>query len=489
MSYLWTIRTLGKDSMFESISENLNAVFSKFRLRGKLTEANIRDGMREVRIALLEADVNYGVVREFVEEVTKEAVGEKVLTSIQPSQQIVKIVHDKLVELMGPSDATVPFAETGPTVLMLAGLQGSGKTTTCAKLAKFLAGRGKSPLLVAADIRRPAAVEQLKVLGESIDVPVFCETDTPAPKICQRAVRHAEETARDVVILDTAGRLHIDNEMMKELEEVQKRVRPHQIYLVCDAMTGQDAVNSAAEFDRRLALDAVILTKLDGDARGGAALSCRKVTGKPVKFVTTGEKLDRLEEFHPDRMAGRILGMGDVVSLVEKAQAAIDAEQAEELREKLKKASFTFDDFLTQLEAMQKMGPLKEVLSMIPGLGGNKELLKNIDEKELTHTKALIQSMTPHERAHPEMIDVSRRNRIAIGSGTSPGTVNDLLKQFKTMRTMMRKFDFSGAQVGGLAAGPGGLGLSLGGLRRKKGTATMQKRKKDKKKKKHKRRR
>ena len=475
--------------MFESITENLGAVFSKFRLRGKLTEKNIRDGMREVRVALLEADVNYRVVKEFVDDVTEEAVGEQVLRSVQPSQQIVKIVHDRLVELMGTADAQIPFQSDGPTIIMLAGLQGSGKTTTCAKLAKFLAGKGKRPMLVAADIRRPAAIEQLKVLGESIEVPVFNKDDTPAPKICQQAVKEAAEDERDVVILDTAGRLHIDEEMMAELEEVQKLVKPHQIYLVCDAMTGQDAVNSAAEFDRRLTLDAVILSKMDGDARGGAALSCRKVTGKPIKFVTTGEQLDRLEEFHPDRMAGRILGMGDMVSLVEKAQSAIDAEEAEKLREKLKKASFTFDDFLKQLEAMQKMGPLQEILSMIPGMGANKELLKEIDPKDLTHTKALIQSMTPHEREHPEMIDKSRRNRIARGSGTSPGEVNDLLKQFKMMRTMMRKFDFSGAKISGGAPGPGGMGLSIGGLRKKKGTAVMKRQDKKRKKKKNRRRR
>ena len=475
--------------MFETITENLGAVFDKFRLRGKLTESSIREGMREVRVALLEADVNYRVVKEFVDDVTEEAIGERVLRSVQPSQQIVKIVHDKLVELMGPADPEIPFQSEGPTIIMLAGLQGSGKTTTCAKLAKFLTEKGKSPMLVAADVQRPAAVEQLKVLGKSVGVPVFHEPDTLGPQICRHAVASAGKEDCDVVILDTAGRLHIDEEMMAELEEACKLVKPHQIYLVCDAMTGQDAVNSAAEFDRRLSLDAVILSKLDGDARGGAALSCRKVTGKPIKFVTTGEKLNRLEEFHPDRMAGRILGMGDVVTLVEKAQSAIDADEAEKLREKFKKASFSFDDFLKQLEAMQKMGPLQEILSMIPGMGANKELLKQIDPKDLAHTKALIQSMTAQEREHPEVIERSRRNRIAKGSGTSPGQVNDLLKQFKMMRTMMRKFDFSSASLSGAGQAPGGIGLNIGGLRKKKGTAVMKRQDKKRKKKKNRRRR
>ncbi|MFH0965341.1 MAG: signal recognition particle protein [Planctomycetota bacterium] len=473
--------------MFESLSSNLTTVLRKFGLRGKLTESDIRDGMREVRIALLEADVNYRVVKDFVDEVTAEAVGEHVLRSVQPSQQIVKIVHDRLVALMGPADSSIPFAPDGPTVLMLAGLQGSGKTTTCAKLARFLAAKGKRPLLVAADIRRPAAIEQLQILGKSIDVPVFFQPNTPAPRICHDSLREAADKARDVVILDTAGRLHIDDEMMRELEEVVRLVKPHQTYLVCDAMTGQDAVNSAAEFDRRLALDGVILTKLDGDARGGAALSTRKVTGKPIKFVTTGEKLDRLEEFHPDRMAGRILGMGDVVSLVERAQQAIDAEEAAKLREKLRKAAFTLDDFLTQLNAMQKMGPLQDVLALIPGFGARKELLDQVDPKELVHTKAVIQSMTPGERNDPDTIDHSRRNRIARGCGTTPGVVNDLLKQFRMMRDMMRKFDFSKASLAG-APGRGGPALALSGLR-KKGPAMMPKKKKEKKRKKHARRR
>jgi signal recognition particle subunit SRP54 len=423
--------------MFESISNSLESVFSKFRGKGRLTESNIKDGLHEVRLALLEADVNYKVVKNFIQHVTERAVGEEVIKSIAPGQQIIKIVHDELVSLMGESDTTIPFKDDEPTLIMLVGLQGSGKTTTAGKLAKTILGKGHKPLLVAADVQRPAAIEQLKVLGKQLSVPVFFEANSQPAKICHDAVKHAKQNVNDVVIFDTAGRLHIDDELMSELLEIKEKLKPHQIYFVCDSMTGQDAVNSAKEFDIQLGFDGVILTKLDGDTRGGAALSIRAVTGKPIKFVGIGEKLDRLEEFHPDRMASRILGMGDVVSLVERAQQAIDLEEAQKLSKKLHDDALSLDDFLMQLQQIKKMGPLKEVLGMIPGMGNKVDGL-NVDEKQLQKVEAIIRSMTIKERSNPDIFNGSRKQRVAHGSGTTTQDVNQLLKQFKSMKKMVK---------------------------------------------------
>ncbi len=423
--------------MFESIVASLGRAFDKLRRPGVLTERHIREGMRDIRLALLEADVNYKVVRDFINRVTEKALGQEVLRSVTPAQQIVKVVHDEIEALMSPADATIPFSSTGPTVLMLAGLQGSGKTTTCAKLALYLEKRDHRPVLVAADVKRPAAVEQLRVLGEQIDIPVHTEDGRDAIRICRGALTFAGLHQHDVLILDTAGRLHIDEEMMGELVALALAIKPQQTYLVADAMTGQDAVNSAARFNQDLQLDGVILTKLDGDARGGAALSIRAVTGKPIKFVGIGEKLDNFEEFHPDRMANRILGMGDVVGLVEKAQAAIDAEEALELQEKLRRETLTLDDFLDQLQRVKKIGSLRDILSMMPGMDRRLSGME-IDDQEFVRIEAMIRSMTPEERDSPDTIDVSRRRRIALGSGTSPHEVVSLVKQFHQMRRVMK---------------------------------------------------
>jgi len=445
--------------MFESIAERLQATFGKLVGRRRLTEANVRDAAREIRVALLEADVNLQVVRDFVGRVTEQALGEDVIKGVEPGQQIVKIVHDELVALMGPVDPTIPLAATPPTVIMLAGLQGGGKTTCTAKLAKRLAGEGHHPLMVAADLRRPAAIEQLKVLGGQIDVPVYAEAlGTPAVVVCRNARKYAAAHGQDVVLLDTQGRLHVDGEMMDELRQIERDVQPHQVYFVCDAMTGQDAVNSAREFNEALELDGVILTKMDGDARGGAAMSIKAVTGKPIKFIGVGEKLDRLEAFHPDRMAGRILGFGDVVGLVERAQAAIDEEQAKKMQEKLLKAEFTLQDWLDQLQHVRKMGPLKEVMSLIPGLGSQIKQME-MPEAEFGQVEAMIRSMTPAERADPDLIDASRRVRIAKGSGTGPADVNSLLKQYWFMRDFMKK-----AGRGGLFSGRKNLGEAMAEL-------------------------
>lgn len=355
--------------MFESITGSLDTIFNKLRGKGRLTEENIKEGLREVRVALLEADTNYLVVKDFIQKVIDRAVGDEVIRSVAPGQQIVKIVHDEMITLMGAGDSSIPYVDGDITILMLVGLQGSGKTTTSGKLANLIASKGRRPLLVAADVQRPAAIEQLQVLGKQLNIPVFSEKGVTPVKICRGAVTFAKANNHDVVILDTAGRLHIDEELMLELNEINKKVKPTQIYFVCDSMTGQDAVNSAKEFNVQFGLDGVILTKLDGDTRGGAALSIKAVTGKPIKFVGVGEKLDKLEEFHPDRMASRILGMGDVVSLVEKAQKVINEEDAAKLEKKIKDGSLSLDDFLNQLQQIRKMGPLKDIMGMIPGLG------------------------------------------------------------------------------------------------------------------------
>ncbi len=425
--------------MFESITGSLDTIFSKLRGKGRLTEENIKDGMREVRVALLEADTNYKVVKDFIQRVTERAVGEEVVRSVTPGQQIVKIVQDEMENLMGPVDSNIPFLDGGATIIMLVGLQGSGKTTTSGKLANMIMSKGRKPMLVAADVQRPAAIEQLKILGKQLNIPVYSEKGINPVKICKGAVKFAKAGNHDVIILDTAGRLHVDEELMLELKEIKGKIKPTQIFFVCDSMTGQDAVNSAKEFDSQLDFDGVILTKLDGDARGGAALSVKAVTGKPIKFVGVGEKLDKLEEFHPDRMASKILGMGDVVSLVEKAQKVIDVEEAEKLEKKLRENALTLDDFLGQLQQVKKMGPLKDIIGMIPGMGKKIEGV-NVDEDQLKKVEAIIRSMTLEERIRPEIVEGSRRHRIANGSGTKANDVSQLQKQFKQMKKMFRQF-------------------------------------------------
>ena len=433
--------------MFESLTEKFNSVFRSLSGRGRITEANISDAMRDVRKALLEADVNYNVVKQFCKGVTEAAIGADVIKSLHPSQVLVKIVSDELTKLMGPVDSNIYFVSPPPTIIMLAGLQGCGKTTTAAKLGKHLLGKGKKPLLVADDLRRPAAIEQLIVLGQQINIDVYSEDGKNSVKVAKNAVKHAQKEGYDVAVLDTAGRLHIDEEMMAEVAEVAKAVNPHQIYLVCDSMTGQDAVNSAKEFNDRLELDGVILTKLDGDARGGAALSVKAVTGKPIKFIGVGEKLDKLEEFHPDRMASRILGMGDVVTLVEKAQEHFEAQEAEKLQKKMAKGVFGFDDFLKQMQAVKKMGGIKDMLKMMPGAGSQLGDM-DIDDGQLRQIEGIVHSMTHQERCEPNIIDSSRRRRIATGAGVEANDVSGLVKTFKRTRDMMKAF--SGGKFGGL---------------------------------------
>ncbi len=425
--------------MFEALSDKLGSVFRSLRGRGRISEANVQEAMREIRTALLEADVNVQVARQFCDQCLQQALGMRVIDTLRPEQVIVKVVHDELVRLMGPVDARIPFVATPPTIILMAGLQGSGKTTTCAKLARYCLLRGKKPLLVAADLKRPAAIDQLEVLGRQLEIPVFAERDHQNPvKVCRNAIRECRKLDRDVVVLDTAGRLAIDDELMTELQQVAQTTQPHQVYLVLDAMTGQDAVNTAKSFDERLELDGVILTKFDSDTRGGAALSVKSVTGKPIKFIGVGEKLDALEEFHAERIAGRILGMGDVVSLVEKAQQAFDADEAAKAQEKMAKGILGLDDFLGQLEAIRRMGPLKQVLKMIPGVGG---ALNEMDmpEEDLSRFKGIIHSMTPKERRNPDVIDASRRRRIARGAGVEPQDVSGLVKTFVQMRGMMKQ--------------------------------------------------
>ncbi|NLF31779.1 MAG: signal recognition particle protein [Planctomycetes bacterium] len=425
--------------MFEALTNKFTDIFRKMSGRGRLTEQNVKDAMREVRQALLEADVNYKVVREFCDTVREKAMGQEVIASLHPGQVMVKIVHDELVSLMGPVDTRIYYVSPPPTIIMMAGLQGSGKTTTCGKLATYLKKHGKNPLMVACDLQRPAAIEQLHVLGRQLDVAVYSETGEKNPvKVARGGVKAAKDQHCDVVIIDTAGRLHIDQEMMKQAEDIARAVTPHQIYLVCDAMTGQDAVNSAREFNERLELDGVILTKFDSDARGGAALSVKAVTGKPIKFIGVGEKLDKLEEFHPDRMAGRILGMGDVVSLVEKAQQEFDVEQQAKMQAKMAKGAFTLTDFLAQMQQMKKLGPMKDVLKMIPGLGSQMGSM-DIPDNALGPMEAVIHSMTPEERDNPSIVDGSRRRRIARGSGTQPEDVSGLIKSFTQMQGLMKQ--------------------------------------------------
>lgn len=437
--------------MFESLSDKLQKTFRNLRGLGKLSEKNMKEGLREVRLALLEADVNYKVVKDFMSDVREKASGREVLESIRPGQQLVKVVHDELVALMGGKAESINFSSEPPSVIMLIGLQGSGKTTTAAKLARNLRSKGHQPLLVAADVYRPAAVKQLQILGEQLDVPSFSIESSQDPvKICKESVKYARKQGCDVVILDTAGRLHIDDDLIAELEQIRDALSPVETLLVADSMTGQDAVNAAESFDSRVGITGVVLTKLDGDARGGAALSIRAVTGKPIKFVGVGEKLDALETFHPDRIASRILGMGDVLSLVEKAQENIDEEQAARMQEKILKAQFTLEDFQEQLQQLKKMGPLDELMGMIPGMSKFKGMQPQ--EKDLIKVEAIINSMTQKERRAPGMIDGSRKKRIAKGSGTKVADVNRLLKQFQQMRKMMKKFSRMG-KLPGMGAG------------------------------------
>jgi signal recognition particle subunit SRP54 len=426
--------------MFDDLQKRLSTAFSRFRARGLLTEENIKDGLREVRTALLEADVNLQVVKEFMDRVAEKAVGQQLIKSVRPDQQFVKIVHDELVELMGPADPTVRFEKAGPTVIMLCGLQGSGKTTTCGKLARLLTTQGRKPLLVAADLQRPAAVEQLKVIGQQLQVPVYSETGSNPVKVCQDALVEANRQARDTIILDTAGRLHVDDELMAELQQIEKKVKPHQVYFVCDALTGQDAVASAGAFDKALELDGVIMTKLDGDARGGAALSVRKVTGVPVKFVGMGEKLDKLQVFDPERVVGQMLGMGDIVGLVEAAQSVMDQEEAQRQQEKLAKGKFDLNDFRQQISQMKKMGSVRELMGKIPGLNQMPVNLDELDaDGEVQRIQGIIDSMTPEERRNPHLIDISRRRRISAGAGVDPSDVSALVKQFDAMAALVKQ--------------------------------------------------
>jgi len=463
--------------VFDQLSDSLQGAIQRLVSGGKLTEANIDAGLREVRKALLEADVSIAVVRQFIENVKQAAIGASQLKGVDPSQQVIKVVSDELVNLMGPVDTRITESmDAGPTVIMMVGLQGCGKTTTTGKLAKYLVEKKKrKPLLVAADLQRPAAIDQLKILGEQLGVPVYSEAPgerkgltaifkrgTRAAEVCQNGLKHAKETGRDVVILDTAGRLHIDEELMRELTDIKSRVKPQNVFLVCDAMTGQDAVNSAKQFNDELDVDGMILTKLDGDARGGAALSIKAVTGKTIKFIGTGEKLDRLEEFRPEGMASRILGMGDVVALVEKAQSVVNQEDAEKSATRLLSGKWNFEDFLNQLNTVKKMGPLKQLMGMIPGFG---QIMKQVDFQgdEMKPIEAIISSMSLKERRKPDILSGrsggSRRRRIAKGSGTTVQDVNALVKQFKAMKRMIGNFGRMG-DLGALMT-PGGIQQAL----------------------------
>lgn len=434
--------------MFSNLAEKLQTALGKLRGRGKLSEKDVDEALREVRLALLEADVNFRVVKDFVARVKERAVGEEVMQSLTPGQQVIKIVHEELTELMGGSHARLQLTGRTPHVIMMVGLQGAGKTTSAGKLAGLLRRQGHRPLLVAADVYRPAAVKQLQVLGEQLNVPVFSLGDKHDPvDIAGAAVSHARAYGNDIVIIDTAGRLHIDDELMEELERIAADVEPKETLLVLDAMTGQEAVNVAERFNERLELTGFIMTKMDGDARGGAALSVKAVVGKPIKFLGVGEKLDALEPFHPERMSSRILGMGDVLTLIEKAQAAVDQEAARKMAEKLRTADFTFDDFLEQMQQVRKMGPLDQLLGMIPGLSGAGQLKGlQVDEKELVKMEAIIRSMTPEERANPSIIKGSRRRRIARGSGTKVQDVNRLLKQFEQTKTLFKQLGGKGGR-------------------------------------------
>lgn len=428
---------------FESLSEKLQNTFKKLKGKGVLTESDINDAMREVKLALLEADVNFKVVKEFVADVKEKCMGQEVLASLTPGQQVIKIVNDQLTELMGGTGSKLTYSPSGFTVLLMVGLQGTGKTTTCGKLANYLKKNGKKPMLCACDIYRPAAIDQLEVVGKTVDVPVYVDRDNKcAEDIATKARKEAEIKGYDVLIVDTAGRLQIDEELMEELARVKKAVKPHEILLVVDALTGQDAVNAAEGFNDKLGIDGIIMTKMDGDSRGGAALSAKKVTGKPVKFIGMGEKFDALEPFHPDRMASRILGMGDMLTLIEKAQESYDEEQAAKLEKKFRKNEFTLEDFLEQMGQMQKMGGIGKMLEMLPGMGANKLSDEDIDrsEKELKQMEAIIYSMTPEERRNPQILNASRRKRISAGCGQPVSKINSLIKKYEDAKKLMKTF-------------------------------------------------
>ena len=447
---------------FEGLSEKLNATFKRLRGKGRLTENDVREAMREVRLALLEADVSYKVVKEFVATVTERAIGTDVLDSLTPAQQVVKIVNEELTNLMGGTNAKLTRANNGPTVVMMVGLQGAGKTTTTAKLAGLMRRQySNRPLLAACDVYRPAAIEQLKVVGGQLDIPVFEQGQGDPVEIAQNALRHARDHGNDLVFLDTAGRLHVDETLMDELKRMKATVHPNEILLVVDAMTGQDAVNAAGAFDEALGIDGVVLTKLDGDARGGAALSIRAATGKPIKFVGTGEKLDMIEPFHPDRMASRILGMGDMLSFIEKAQATYDEKQAAKLEEKLKKNRFTLQDYYDQLQQIRGMGDLSQLAGMMPGNLGKQLQGATLDEKVMAHTEAILQSLAVKERDNPQLLNASRERRVAAGCGLEVVDVNRLLKSFEAMQQLTKamtkgKMRGMGALMGGMGGGFGG---------------------------------
>ncbi|MBQ2153515.1 MAG: signal recognition particle protein [Oscillospiraceae bacterium] len=429
---------------FEGLTEKLSAAFRRLRSKGRLTESDVKEAMREIRLALLEADVSYKVVKDFIRTVSERCVGSDVLEGLNPAQMVVKVVNEELTRLMGSENQKITMASNGPTIVMLVGLQGAGKTTNGAKLAGwFKKAQGKRPLLVACDVYRPAAIKQLEVVGGQLDIPVFQMGQEDPVKIAKSAMRYAEQHGHDMVFIDTAGRLHVDEKLMTELQSIKAEVKPSEILLVVDAMTGQDAVNAAQSFNEWLDIDGVMLTKLDGDARGGAALSVKAVTGKPIKFIGVGEKLDQIEPFHPSRMAGRILGMGDVLSLIEKAEQAIDQKKAAELESRLRQNKFTLNDFYDQLTQIRKMGNLQDLLGMVPGMGQLKDI--QVDEKAMNRVEAIIQSMTPYERENPNVLGSSRKRRISAGSGTKVEDVNRLLKQFDSMQKMIKQFTGPGA--------------------------------------------
>ena len=448
---------------FEGLTEKLSAAFKRLRGKGRLTEADVKETMREVRMALLEADVSYKVVKDFVASVTERVTGSDVLESLTPAQQVIKIVNEELTKMMGGTNAKIAFANSGPTVIMMVGLQGAGKTTNGAKLAGYLKNRmGKRPLLAACDVYRPAAITQLQVVGEQLGIPVFAEGQIDPVQIARDALAHAKDHGFDTVLLDTAGRLHIDEQLMDELKNIKSAVHPNEILLVVDAMTGQDAVNAASAFDDALGIDGVVLTKLDGDARGGAALSIRAATGKPIKFVGTGEKLDMIELFHPDRMASRILGMGDMLSLIEKAEQSFDEKQAAKLEEKLRKNRFTLTDYLEQMQQLKNMGDLSQIAAMMPGQMGKQMQNAQIDEKLMARTEAIILSMTPQERENPGILNASRKRRIAAGCGQEVVAVNRLLKQFEMMQQLTKQLSKGKLPKGLGGLGGGGFGGSMG---------------------------
>jgi len=424
---------------FEGLTDKLQSVFKKLTGKGKLNEKDVKEAMREVKLALLEADVNFIVVKDLIKKITERAIGSEIMESLTPGQQVIKIVNEELTALMGGSLSKIVFASNPPTIIMLIGLQGSGKTTHAGKLAHFFKKQGKNPLLVACDVYRPAAIKQLQIVGEKANTPVFEMGQGNPVEIAKEAIKYAREHRFDMVLVDTAGRLHIDETLMNELISIKNEIKPNEILLVVDSMTGQDAVNVAKSFNEQLEIDGMILTKLDGDTRGGAALSAKAVTGKPIKFVGLGEKLDDLEVFHPDRMANRILGMGDVLTIIERAQANLDLKKAQEMEKKLRTQTFTLDDYLEQLEQIRKMGSMQDILSMIPGINAKKLCGIQLDEKQIPRTQAIIQSMTPKERSNPSIINASRKKRIAVGSGTCIQDVNQLLKSYEELKRMMKQ--------------------------------------------------